>query len=358
MGKRSKKKQAQRAAKSREGGIRWLWPALAMLVILGSVALLLWLNRSGSDNGNSAAGATPSVEASSAEASGAVIATVAALPSGRGDYCRQAPAFAVQQGFTSSNTAIGTTLEGYMGLAFANVQDGSVYQDPTWDDAGYLGPFVYDKLGNIYTAPVPFINLINNPPDEQNRIYRVDTETGQMALWADLPAAGTLTQNNPFGVLGLFYDCDSDSVYAGSVAGSTATAEVGRIFQVSRATGEVTDMLENVDAMGVGVFNTVNGKRLYFGSGRDSGVRSIALDENGRFTGEPRVEFYLAQFEEGGNDKAQRITYTNENQMVIKGIEFNYSLRTASTIAVANYIMSYDAGQDAWTLDSVERTTQ
>ncbi|MCB0156663.1 MAG: hypothetical protein KDD83_00920, partial [Caldilineaceae bacterium] len=96
------------------------------------------------------------------------------------------------------------------------------------------------------------------------------------------------------------------------------------------------------------------GKRLYFGSGRDTGIRSIALDEHGDFVGEPREEFFLAQFEGSGNDKGQRITFTNDNQMVIKGIDFNYTLRAASEPRRNLYTFALNPETQTWELQSIE----
>ncbi len=353
MAKKKRKNPTKKSiAAADPPGPAWLWPGLAFLVILGGIGLLIYMSLGRSEPpAEAVAAGEPDVQTAIAAESAAAQITM-----GRGNYCQRSPGFPGDLGF-GAQTYVGTSLDGYMGLTLSDT-GGRVYQDLTWDDAGFLGPFVYDRVGNIYTAPAPFVNLVNNPPEEQNKIYRVDTTTAKMNEWADLPPAQTPTQNNPFGVLGLFYDCDTESIYAGSVAGSTATEELGRIFRVDRATGEVTDMYENVDAMGVGVFNGVEGKRLYFGSGRDSGIRSIALDEAGHFVGEPEVEFYLAQFDEGGNEKAQRITFDDANQMIVKGIDFNYNLRAASDVARALYTFAYDPNEALWNLVSVERVTE
>ncbi|MCB0132045.1 MAG: hypothetical protein KDD78_14400, partial [Caldilineaceae bacterium] len=189
----------------------------------------------------------------------------ASVPAGNAAYCRSGPRFPAGLGYAPGQALIGTSLRGYIGLTLSDAADPNrVFQDPSWDDAGSLGSWVYDRQGNIYVAPAPFVSLELNPPDLQNRIYRIDTDTGKMTLFAELPAAAPPSGDNPFGVLGLFYDCDTESLYAGSVAGSTGTDEVGRLFQIDVADGTVIDTLEGIDAMGVGVFNHPDGKRLYF----------------------------------------------------------------------------------------------
>ncbi|MEZ4612448.1 MAG: hypothetical protein R2838_19770 [Caldilineaceae bacterium] len=200
----------------------------------------------------------------------------------------------------------------------------------------------------------PFINTTLNPPAEQNKVYKVDSAGGVMTEFVDLSPAGPMTENNPFGVLGLFYDCDTDSLYAGSVAGSTPTEEVGRIFRIDAATGEVAHV----------------GKRGRDGRGR---LQHARRRQNDSISGPAvtrafaplrwmktatlwgsREEFFLAQFEGSANDKGQRITFTNENQMVIKGIDFNFTLRAASEPRRNLYTFALNPESQTWELQSIE----
>lgn len=366
MAKNKKKKSKQqpgnhvpgRSLGSILGETGYFWPGIGALVLIAAALFFWWIMRSAPV----ADTATPAVDPAAAPAEMTPVAaesTIAPTPrsfvTGRANTCQAGPRFATAFGFQSGNALIGTSVTGYVGLVLVDRATGEVKQHDTWDDAGNLGSFVYDGNGNIYTSPAPFINTTLNPPEAQNKIYIVNTNSGDMIEFVDLPPAAPMTENNPFGVLGLFYDCDTNSLYAGSVAGSTATDEVGRIFRVDVATGEVVDTLEGVDAMGVGVFNMPDGsKRLYFGAGRDTGIRSIALDENGDFTGAPRDEFFLAQFEGSDNDKGQRITFTNDNRMVVKGIDFNYTLRAASEPRRNLYTFALDPETAAWQLQSIE----
>ena len=50
----------------------------------------------------------------------------------------------------------------------------------------------------------------------------VDSETAEMRPFVTLP--GTANERNPFGMLGLFYACDTGTLYAGTVIGSTPSA--------------------------------------------------------------------------------------------------------------------------------------
>lgn len=274
-------------------------------------------------------------------------------------YCQARPAF-ISDFELTGQPIIGTSLRGFTGFTVAEQmatgEIGRIIQHPTWTEAGNLGAYTRDGDGNIYTAPVPFSSVELNDPEMQTLLYIIPSVDGIMRPFSEVPAEQAPTEQNCFGVMGLFFDCDTKSLYAASIAGSTAQDEVGCIARIDIESGEVVDRLKGVDALGVGVHNGVNGKRLYFGLARNSAVVSIALDEEGNFTGEPRQEFFLAGLPGGGNDKAQRITFTQDGQMIVKGTEFDYTLRASSDSERALYFFSYLPAEDAWELTNVDRT--
>ncbi|NJN55607.1 MAG: hypothetical protein HC804_13165 [Anaerolineae bacterium] len=161
-----------------------------------------------------------------------------------------------------------------------------------------------------------------------------------------LPPGG----GNPYGVVGLAYDCDTGSLYASSIAGSTAQQEVGALYQIDPSSGEILSVLENVDALGIGVFRASEGKRLYYGAGRSPELYSVLLDGDGRFIGQPRLELSFAAQPGGSSNKAQRIQFTPENNMIVKAIEFNYSLQPTSRIQKDVYTFQYQPADDSWIL--------
>ncbi|MCC6298625.1 MAG: hypothetical protein IT314_04965 [Anaerolineales bacterium] len=267
-------------------------------------------------------------------------------------YCQAVPKFAEEMGYDTN--AIMSTNETLKGLFIYDrpLQVGqpptNVYQHPTWDDAGYLGTPVNDGLGNIYVAPAPRVNLYDNPPEQQNTIYKVDTDTGELAEYIRLPFAAPMPPDNPFGIIGMTYDCDTNSLYAASVYGSSKDAEVGIIYQIDLDTGKVTSQLNDIDAFGLGVFNRVLGKRLYFGLTRKSEVWSVALGSDGRMRGKPRFEFSMAGWGADGDDKARRILFRRSDEMFVRGSAFNYNLIAGSERVQTDYQLRYDAEQDIW----------
>lgn len=267
-------------------------------------------------------------------------------------YCQATPKFALDMGYDT--TAIMSTNETLKGLFIYDrpTQLGqtptNVYQHPSWDDAGYLGTPVNDELGNIYVAPAPRVNLYDNPPEQQNTIFKVDTKTGDMEAFVALPFPAPMPPENPFGIIGLAYDCDTRSLYAASVAGSTRDRELGVIYQIDSQTGEVVSQLEGIDAFGMAVFNRVLGKRLYFGLTRKSEVWSVALGNDGRFRGKPRFEFSMAGWGSEGDEKARRIIFRKSDKMIVRGTQFNYNLIAGSERLQTDYQLRYDPTQDIW----------
>lgn len=264
------------------------------------------------------------------------------------NYCQASPQFLSSLGM--EQPVLDTTDEFAVGLLVRDLAgEGQAYQHETWDDAGKVGPFAIDWLGNIFVAPAPVISQELNPVAEQNKIFRADTQSGIMSEFLSLPWPLPPGGGNPYGVVGLTYDCDSDSLYASSIAGSTVQDEVGVIYQIDPTSGEILSQLENVDALGIGVFRANAGKRLYYGAGRSPEVYSVALDGDGHFVGTPRLEFSLASQPGGSTDKAQRIQFTPENSMIVKAIEFNYSLQPTSRIQKDIYTFQYQSTDDSWT---------
>lgn len=260
--------------------------------------------------------------------------------------CRALPPFVAALGY-GPEAQIGTADTRLIGLTLTSPlhpERGS-YQHPSWDDAGYLGHIVIDKRGAIFTFPAPHSSLEVNPPTLQNRVYRVDPQSGAMALFVDLPVAQLpgAAGASPFGVLGLAYDCDTDSLYIASVAGSTRGAEVGRIFQVSAASGALVSQVEGFDGFGLAVYNSSE-KRLYVGSARYPELHSIALDGKGRLVeGTWQQELSLVR----PTDRVRRLSF-GPGELTVRAIGFTYNLAARSEREEAVYTVRYDPADDRW----------
>lgn len=266
--------------------------------------------------------------------------------------CVRLPAFIPELGL--NNPAIDTSQRLEMGLVMRELGGGRYYQHPTWTAAGNIGPYAFDKDGYIYIVPVPLVSLQLNPTAEQNKIYRVDRETAEMSEYLALPWPLPPSGANPYGAVGLTYDCDTHSLYVSTVAGSTATEQVGGIYQVDLATGLIRSQLTGVDVLGVGVFNHPEGKRLYFGSARTPDLLVVPLDARTGELGDTAEPVLSLAAQVGGSfDNAQRIQFNRQGEMLVKGVAFNYSLQVASDPQRNVYTFRYDAPTSAWQLINI-----
>jgi hypothetical protein len=260
--------------------------------------------------------------------------------------CTKSPAFVSKLGFTNQS-ALTTSANRIKGLAIIE-QGKQPYSHESWKIAGNLAPIQLDKDGDVFVAPAPMINVLDNPFAEQNTIHKVDSNSQEMKPFAKLAAIVNATEQNPYGILGLGYDCETASLYASSVAGSTRTSEAGKIYQIDSANGSVKSVSDNVDAFGIGVFNSAKGKRLYYGSARNPEVWSIGLDDSGGFLQDAKREISLENAGTRGDDKARKIRFTPQNEMIVSGIEFNFNLIAPTEKQETTYRFKYDSAKDAW----------
>ncbi|MFM7582728.1 MAG: hypothetical protein ACKO9F_08445 [Caldilinea sp.] len=360
MQKRTQRTRYDRSGAARGRGRRPLVFLLGGLLLAGAAgAGLLWLMRPAPAVDTSAvvapAVATASVASGLGDESVAAEQQPSATPLAIGpvNTCVAQPQF-LRTLNLGDRPIIGTGARMATGFVVMDPESGQIYQDPTWDDAGDLGPYVYDRRGNFYVGPSPRTNLALNPVDKQNIVYRIDSQSAVMAPYLTLPAGLPPSSSNPFGTMGIAYDCETESLYVTSVAGSTATEEVGRLYRIDLTTGLVVDQLDGFDGFGVSVFNGVEGKTLYLGSARRSEVYTVTLDAAGNFVGLPQLYTNTTALAGGDSRKVRRIQFTPDNRMVWSALDFDFTLRAASVTQETVYHFVYEAAQGAWVLEKVE----
>jgi hypothetical protein len=273
--------------------------------------------------------------------------------------CRAQAPFIKKLGFDPSASALSTSEIRNMGLFLLQnnvVGDTShggkkMYQHPSWKKAGWLGPIQVDPQGNTFVAPVPHINLIDNPPYKQNIVYKVDAQAGEMNAFATLPAASMDSTDNPYGILGFAYLCESNTLYVSSVQGSTRAKEIGCIFALDASTGEIIDQLKNFDALGMGI-SYITGKRvLYVSSARNSNVYSTTLTKEGKFSSKPTLAFSINDLGPRGDDKVRRIKFDKKTgTMQLFALEFNFNLTAPTEKQQSLYNFSWSENEQKWIL--------
>jgi hypothetical protein len=271
--------------------------------------------------------------------------------------CKTQPSFLKTIGFNPNQSAFSTSEKTKMGLVLLQLNKNGdttnggrkIYQHPSWQMGGWLGPIQLDPKGNCFVAPVPLINLIDNPPSKQNIIYKVDAQTGIMNVFAELPVAKNISNTNPYGILGFAYLCQSNTLFASTVQGSTREKEMGCIYAIEASTGKIIDKIEGIDALGMGITGITSQNKLYFGSARTSDVFSVILSKDGKFSDNPQLAFSLADLGPRGDDKVRRIKFNQTSgNMEIYAIEFNFNLTAPTEKQETKFEFSWNAETQKW----------
>lgn len=269
-------------------------------------------------------------------------------------HCAANPKFIRSAGMQQP-VAIDTQQSLLPGIVFKELRGAQrLYRHPSWEMSGHVASTVRDSAGNIYAIPVPSLGLDTNPLSRRNTIYRIDSATGIMSIFVELPMFGASSQKNPFGTLGLTLDCDSQSLYVSSVANSTPRESNGVIYKINLTTRKIESQLPNVDAIGLGIFNHSDGKRLYYGDARSSSVYSLALSSNGQFlpTEMPRHELSLLEIRNGDTTQVQKVRFQADKEygykLVVTDTEFSYRLLAESHKRFRHYEYVWDNNLDKW----------
>ncbi|MEZ4675069.1 MAG: hypothetical protein R2932_12580 [Caldilineaceae bacterium] len=195
----------------------------------------------------------------------------------------------------------------------------------------------FDPVGNVYVFPAPRVSLIDNPPEQQNTLFRVDTDSAVLTPFITLTAESPISAANPYGLMGTTYDCDTNSLYAATVAGSTSDVENGKVVRIDLETESVVAELQGIDPFGLTILNEAEStmadstaalieKRLYFGAARSGEVYSIVLNAVGDFVGQPELELALPD----PSLKPWRIVWDTNGDMVVRAMPFDYNLIATS----------------------------
>jgi hypothetical protein len=268
--------------------------------------------------------------------------------------CKTQAPFVTRFGFPVPTSAISTSEKKTMGVALIDaatpVENRRMHQEDSWKKFGSMGPIAITENGTIILAPVPFVNVLDNKREDQNKLYVIDGNTAVMTELINLGTTTKKNNQNGFGLLGLGYDCDNHLLYASSVTGSDKETERGTIYCLDTKTNPVTivDKLSNVDAMGIGVAFFNDKKRLFFGSLRNHSISSVELNENGKFTSNIRQEFSLLTVGPRGDDVARKIKFNAEGQMIVTAVPFYYNLTAPTQKQESVYTYTYDVGKAEW----------
>lgn len=278
--------------------------------------------------------------------------------------CQQEPAFIKTLGYDPLWTALSTSEKTVIGISLvafekkfgqsaptAQTPKLEIYQHPSWKTAGYLSTISFDRTGNVYTVPAPLISMLYNRTEKLNTIYKIEANNGEMNEWINLPFVAKPSSQNPYGLLGINYDCQDHFLVASTVFGSDRYNERGIIYLINPTTKKLTDSIKNFDAMGLGFgIDELNKKRLYYGSARTGNIFSVVVNQKGKMEKKTiRKELSLEGYGPRGDDKARKIKF-NGNQLLVNGTAFNYNLQAASEKPETLYTFTWLAKEKKWGL--------
>lgn len=270
--------------------------------------------------------------------------------------CKGNPAFIRSQGFNPGRSFFSTSDQKTMGLVLqqseqpgnSNMPITKNFQHPSWKKGGWLAPILIDEAGNIFTSPAPFISMLDNPVANNNTIYRVDGASAVMDEFMRLPFEDSINAQNPYGIIAMIYLCETATLYVSSVAGSGLHKENGHIYAIDIKTKKIIDRLDHVDAMGMGITYTTGKRQLFFGTGRNSDVQAIVLNDKGKFSGKAQTAFTLQNLGPRGDDKVRRIRTDQSGNLIVHGFEFNFNLIAPREKQEIVYNFNYDEEAKKW----------
>lgn len=238
--------------------------------------------------------------------------------------CSRTPEFATKLGYSAPVISTTDRMRGGM-VFFKKSPEGSLvepYQHPSWKQAGRLGGFVVTERGEIFVVPVPNVNTLENPPGKQNILQRVDPLTGEMGEFLTLPVVLEPSQKNPYGLVGIAYDCKRRMIYLTTLSGSSPDKQTGRIFAIRIDDRRIVAVQDGIDAIGIGVFEDQSRHFAVFGSARESILRVIELADTGEFKA---VLPEILRFDPLNTLRARKIRFSGEIALV-EATEFYYNL--------------------------------
>lgn len=264
--------------------------------------------------------------------------------------CARQPEYIGASGIPKERAALSSSLRNYPGLALVDVQLGTIWRHDSWDDFGHLGLITTDESGNSYVSPIPVINTLEQESDRQiqNTIFKVDSRTAELSPWLVLPGSTGTNSQNPYGILGLLYDCHGKYLFVSTVAGSDRDKEIGKIYSIDTDTKEILDVMEGMDVLGLGISGITGKKLLLLGRCRSTEVHAVEIAANGKFIGNPELILNLAMLGPKGDDRAKKIEVLPNGFLQVKGVTFYYNLTAPTEIHETKHLFKYHRYKDEW----------
>ncbi len=278
--------------------------------------------------------------------------------------CRRPPTFFAGKGF-GRGVSLSTSERDLIGIAAVEFDPNSkqrsrYWQHPSWSKFGQLSSFTLDRQGDVYVIPAPRVNLADNPPALQNRLYRIEASSGEMQLALEFPVAASASARNPYAGMALSYDCDTHSLWLTSVAGSEPKRQRGKVMRIQLdPIAKIVDQLDDFDGFGLAPFNSgatlqagahkPSQQGLLIASARQGKIMLQALNSEGRLQGRPTELLSIAGLGPVGNDRVRKIDIGSHGELLLHGTPFNFNLAQPSAQhAAVKYRFAWNAQKNEY----------
>jgi len=263
--------------------------------------------------------------------------------------CVQQPKFLAKLHVTPPVT-IDLSQQQFKGLAFLYGKNfRQVIHPKEWEIFEHFSTYAFDKEGNTYLAPMPFISIKPTTFNLQKNIYKLDSLTGKLSIFMELNDV-LPTASNPYGIISLVYDCDDETLWVSAIDKSNYRAERGAIYHIDITDKKVLQKIEGFDALTIRLLKTKQGKFLLAGSARESALYAFSIKN--RVLSENKIKLLALP---NANEHIRKIKVKSSNRLELQTIFFSYTLiaETSGKSERQHYIAKLNTSIGQWEL-SVE----
>jgi hypothetical protein len=281
------------------------WPIVAALVVVG--AALGWV------------ASLPQTPASPTRAE-----TAAVTNRGIGSFaaqkrCGRPPRF-LRKLHIPQPVMIDLSQKRYTGIALLFGPEFSKALHPKqWEQYEHFSTYAVDEAGHIYLVPTPFISIRPTTFTLQQKLYRLDTDTGRVEIWMEFDDVRP-SERNPYGINAIAYDCRDKTLWVGAIDESDYTHQRGVIYHIDPRTKTILSRYEGFDALTLMRIETDEGAFLLAGSARDNVLYAFRLD-GGRLQ-PPQALLEIPN----ATERIRKIKVRGPNRLELQTIPFSYSL--------------------------------
>jgi hypothetical protein len=306
--------------------IRRYWPIILALVLVGLGAFVLFRYKQ----------TTPTQTPPKAILIGSFAPRVS---------CARLPQF-VRQLHLSQPILIDLSQKRHKGIALLHGANyAKVLHPKQWEQFEHFSTYALDRDGNIYLVPTPFISIRPTTFSLQQKLFRLDTHTGKIAVFMDMEEVHS-TPQNPYGLNAVAYDCDDGMLWLGAIDESDYAQQRGVIYRIDPRKRTIVQRVRGFDALTLALLHTRTGKYLLAGSARDNGLYAYAVD-GGTLASAPQKILEIPN----PNEHIRKIKIRSMNHLELQTIPFSYSLIAQSAAKDRVYYDAYyEPKKGLWTI--------